>query len=241
MGLTLCICMVLSFLPSNMLVANAADDLTFTIDTGASVTLKDTNSDGYYEIGNADELYAFAVAVNGGYYRINAEVICDITMNQNVLAKDGKLNAGTFRVWNPIGQKAPYYLGIFDGGEHTISGLYFNDDSASYIGFFSGVGEGGTVKSVRIEDSYFGGEDYVGGMVAENVTGTVTNCYISACISGKWYVGGVVGNNYGTVNNCSNNGTVQGTDNTGGVVGYHWYAKAVISDCSNSGAVTGTK
>ena len=45
--------------------AAEASDLTVTIDTGASVTLKDADGDGYYDIGTADELYAFAAAVGG--------------------------------------------------------------------------------------------------------------------------------------------------------------------------------
>ena len=41
------------FLPG---VARAAENITVTIDTGASVTLKDTDGDNYYEVGTADEL-----------------------------------------------------------------------------------------------------------------------------------------------------------------------------------------
>ena len=47
------------------LTANAEADLDVQITradgTSASVTLKDADGDGYYEIGTADELYAFAV------------------------------------------------------------------------------------------------------------------------------------------------------------------------------------
>ena len=56
--------------------ADKASDLAVTIDTGAKVTLKDKDSDGYYDIGTADELYAFAAAVNAedeSYY--NAELV----------------------------------------------------------------------------------------------------------------------------------------------------------------------
>ena len=43
--------------------AFAAEDLTDDI---TSVTLKDTDNDGYYEIATADELKAFANLVNAG-------------------------------------------------------------------------------------------------------------------------------------------------------------------------------
>ena len=67
-GLLLTVVMIVSLLGAFSLTASAAaaDDLTVTIDTGASVTLKDTDGDGYYEIENADGLYAFSAAVNGG-------------------------------------------------------------------------------------------------------------------------------------------------------------------------------
>lgn len=57
--------MVIAIVPVLVLTVSAAkaDDLTVTIDSGAQVTLKDIDSDGFYEIGNANELYAFAALV----------------------------------------------------------------------------------------------------------------------------------------------------------------------------------
>ena len=45
------------------ITARAANAQTVTIDTG-EVTLSDSDGDGYYEIGTADELYAFAKLCN---------------------------------------------------------------------------------------------------------------------------------------------------------------------------------
>ena len=101
-------------------------DLTVTIDTGESVTLKDTDSDGYYDIGTADELYAFAAAVNGDDdILLNAELTADIVVNQNVLTDDGTPNGddSNFRAWTPIGTYTDCYEDIFDGTGHTGSGL----------------------------------------------------------------------------------------------------------------------
>ena len=48
----------------------------------------------------------------------------------------------------------------------------------------------------------------------------ITSCYNTGDVSGSYYVGGVVGDNYGTVSNCYNTGTVSGSsDYVGGVVG----------------------
>jgi len=108
--------------------ADAASPLTVTIDTGTEVTLTDEDGDGYYEIGTADELYAFAEAVNNANTGINAVLTEDITVNENVLV-DGALNSdeavvAAFRTWTPIGNSTNQYTGTFDGAGHTISGLY---------------------------------------------------------------------------------------------------------------------
>ena len=94
----LCLAMLLTYVPTTVFgaifdeVPETADDLTVTIDTGASVTLKDTDDNIYYEIGTADELYAFAAAVNSGRYNIYGELTADIVVNEDVLTADGSLN-----------------------------------------------------------------------------------------------------------------------------------------------------
>ena len=101
-GLLLTMVMLVALLGAFSLTASAAaaEDISVTIDTGASITLKDTDGDGAYEIGNADELYAFAAAVNGGNTAINGELTANIVVNQNVLKDDGTLNGdgSNFRV-----------------------------------------------------------------------------------------------------------------------------------------------
>ena len=91
----LALVLVLGMMPLNVLTVSAAEaaaDITVTIDTGASVTLRDTDADGFYEIGTADELYAFAAAINLGKYGINGELTADIVVNENVLTETGELN-----------------------------------------------------------------------------------------------------------------------------------------------------
>ena len=198
-----------------------------------SVTLQDTDSDGYYEIGTADELYAFAAAVNGGKTTINGELTSNIVVNETVLDEQGKLSENVnFRPWTPIGNGDTPYTGIFDGAGCTISGLYFNDTNADYAGLFGFLGEGGSVQNLGVENSYFCGGMYVGGVVGLNA-GNVTNCYNTGAVSGtsvgsSCFVGGVVGYNKSdaAISNCYNTGSVSGTSEgshcyVGGVVGYN--------------------
>ena len=194
--------------------------------------------DGYYEIYNADQLYWFAEKVNGGDTAINGKLMADIVVNENVLNEDGELNGdgSNFRVWTPICNSSKKYTGTFDGNGKTISGLYFNDTSKSYVGLFGRVGSGGVVENVGVVDSYIRGDNYVGGVVGYHYSGTVSNSYNTGSVSGSSYVGGVSGFNTGTVSNSYNTGSVSGSEDVGGVTGFN---TGTVSNSYNNGSVSG--
>ena len=145
----------------------------------------DDSKDAVYEISNAGQLYWFAGLVNGTLSGVtkNAVLTADIVVNKNVLKSDGTLNEGTFKEWTPIGinEYNPYEYGIFDGQNHTISGLYFNQGDKQFLGLF-GINTD-KISNVGILDSYFCGQANVGGVCGRNY-GTLTNCYNAGSISG---------------------------------------------------------
>ena len=152
---------------------------------------KDGVYDKVYEISNADQLYWFADKINNENYtsgNINAVLTADIVVNDNVLKSDGTLNDGSFTDWTPIGMwagddKYYSYSGIFDGQNHTISGLYLNQmRMVGCVGLFGHVGSGGKVSNVRVLDSYFSVNGGVGGVCGNN-DGTITNCYNAGMIN----------------------------------------------------------
>ena len=150
--------MLLSMAPLS-LTAFAAVELT---DITTDVTLKDTDGDGFYEIGTAEQLYAFANLVNAGNATINAELTDDILLNQNVIAADGSLNGepSEFKKWTPIGTEEVNYAGVFDGAKHTISGLFYHGDGeyAGLFGYIKGKYKSessGFIKELGLVDSYF--------------------------------------------------------------------------------------
>ena len=193
---------------------------------------KDGVYDKVYEISNADQLYWFANKINNENYtsgNINAVLTADIVVNENVLKSDGTLNDGSFTDWTPIGMwagddKYYSYSGIFDGQNHTISGLYLNQmGMAGCVGLFGHVGSGGKVSNVRVLDSYFSVNGGVGGVCGYN-DGTITNCYNAGMINKLTddYTndfGGVCGYNTGTIIDCYNTGNVSGVNYNGGVCG----------------------
>ena len=209
------------------------------------------NTDGTYEIGNASQLYWFADKVNnenGTYGNANAVLTKDIVVNQNVLKSDGTLNGDgiSFKSWTPIGtvsystisqgllENVHLYNGTFDGRNHTISGLYFNNTSTSYIGLFGYVGTSGKISNVGIIDSYFNGKYYVGSICGYNSGGTMEDCYNTANVSGSNYIGGICGyKSGGTIKTCYHTANVSSlqdnSSNVGGICGYN--AKGEIISC----------
>ena len=203
---------------------------------------KDGVYDKVYEISNADQLYWFANKINNENYtsgNINAVLTADIVVNENVLKSDGTLNDGSFTDWTPIGMwagddKYYSYSGIFDGQNHTISGLYLNQmGMAGCVGLFGHVGSGGKVSNVRVLDSYFSVNGGVGGVCGYN-DGTITNCYNAGMINKLTddYTndfGGVCGYNTGTIIDCYNTGGVSGDYHVGDICGDNY--GATVTNC----------
>ncbi|MCQ2120496.1 MAG: hypothetical protein MJY78_01530, partial [Fibrobacter sp.] len=204
------------------------------------------------QIANADDLKDFARLVNEfGVTDVDAELTADICLNacgegERVLNDDGTLNVADtskFIKWTPIGTDANPYIGTFDGQGHTVSGLYFNNDEMSNVGFFGAVGSDGetkgVVKNVGVVDSYFEGNFFVGGVVGlvmENAS--VNAVFNTGAVSGQVNVGGVVGvNGGGFVTNVYNTGSVSGEiEDVGGVIGLNvGEARNVYSVCPVSG------
>ncbi|MGN0622130.1 MAG: hypothetical protein ACI4I9_09705 [Porcipelethomonas sp.] len=105
-------------------------------------------------------------------------------------------NGTSFTSWTPIGNiNSNAYTGTFDGQNHTISGLYFNDANTDCVGLFGYVKSGGQISNVGVVDSYFNGNNRVGGVCGCNDLGEITNC----CFDSDKYIGNAVGYSDGTV------------------------------------------
>ena len=196
------------------------------------------NEDGTYEIENAGELYWFAAQVNDGKITdADAVLTADITVNEgNVAGCDGTKTEG-WRDWTPI--IGIHYMGTFDGQGHVIRGLYFNDTRVGNIGLFSYLNKEGKIQNVGLENSYFRGVAYVGGICAYS-NGTIENCYNAGTITAEYdYVGGLVANNFGSIVNCYNTGNITADKDTGGGVAAWNNSGGTIKNCYNSGTLTG--
>lgn len=173
------------------------------------------------EIGNKDQLIAFANNVNNGTFGSgSAKLTADI-----VFANDDD--------WTPIGTSAYRFSGTFDGQGHKISNLKVQA-SGLYAGLFGYVAGGAVVKDVHVMSGTIAvttdpGSDasHHGGIAGYN-EGTIVGCSNSATVTGYSYeharIGGIVGTNAaaGKVQNCYNLGVVYSGQTQvyiGGIVG----------------------
>ena len=225
----------------------------------------DSIKDNVYEIGNAGQLYWFAELVNGTLDGVEQDNYADAVLTEDIIVNSGTFSVDSnnnplyngYEIsetnkpleWVPIGiyydsdgngtvdsNEYAFYYGTFDGNNHTVSGLYLNDSSQNFVGLFGRSAD--TVKNVGVINSYFNGNNYVGGVCGSGFE--IINCCNKSIVSGTESVGGVCGfinSTHRSIVNCYNTGVVLGTENIGGVCGYGY---CVIVNCYNTGDVTGS-
>ncbi len=167
----------------------------------------------------------------------------DTTNSLQGLAYSGKLTgnyvlgtdiaAGDTSGWNSgagfasIGNDTNKFTGTFDGLGHTIDSLTINRQATDYVGLF-GYTSGAAVSNVGLVGGSITGENYVGGLVGEQVSeasnvSKIENAYTTGTVSGFSYIGGLVGYQSGSNSSITNayaTGTVKSTgDGAGGLVG----------------------
>ena len=199
-------------------------------------------------IENAQQLAYLTYRVNNGLDAAGGHV-----SNQNYYYKlmtDIDLNGSESFQWTPIGyftSSTDYqcFGGHFDGNNHTVSGVYINSSTLSYVGLFGYI-DGATVSNLAVSGTTISGGSYAGGIIgkADN-TIDIANCSsnFSGDISATSYSGGIVGYTKGTatITNCYNTGGVSSSGSnykySGGIVGYT-NERATITNCYNTGGVS---
>ena len=186
--------------------------------------------DGVLTISSLAGLRVLQVNVNNGMTYEG----CTVKLTENI-------DLSGVERWQPIGYKDDYddypFMGTFDGGGHTISGLTINGENCA--GLFGYMG--GTVKNLKVQGSVHGDQG-VGG-IAGSLFGSIENCAFEGSVTGNDYVGGLAGAVvYGSVTNSSFAGSVVGRATsedtyTGGLIGMAQVSEA--SKCSAEGPVSG--
>ena len=126
-------------------------------------------TDGVYEISNAGQLYAYADNAQTVYTK-GARLTADIVVNEGTLIQeDGTPVAKTddIRMWDEVFRTSGYPYNnqklVFDGNNHSISGLYANGSGPQGFALYNY----GTIKNLQIKNSVFISTDgNAGGIVA---------------------------------------------------------------------------
>ena len=201
-----------------------------------------------YLISNASELRKLADDVNSGktYEDKHFSLVSDIIINKNVLKSDGTLNASAvsqFELWHPIGGQGSLYnrfKGYFEGNNHTISGIYVNQETTD-VGLFGHFD--GKLYDLTLKDSYIRGTGSVGGIAGVAPGAYFYNIKNYAFVEGddnSDYIGGIAGDKVsGTkFRMCVNYGKVSGYSHVAGIVGGSNQG-TFCYDCANYGEIRG--
>ncbi len=161
------------------------------------------------------------------------------------IAKDGNIS---------IANVTGGFNGTFDGGNHTISGIYHtnngNNAEGKYNALFGFVDQEGVIKNVIFgKDNYVNSNTYSSSIVSMS-QGTIENCINYADITvPAAFAGGICGvliKGFGTVKDCQNYGNIKAMTYAAGICGATQSGSAVteynylIENCTNNGDLSTT-
>ena len=193
---------------------------------------------------------------SGKYFRLENDII----LNENAENYESWGDNPPTNEWIPIGRyysyKKYFFEGIFEGGNHTISGIYINQGGTGqdkmYKGLFGGIGyrdSNAKISNLCVDKSYIKGQSHVGGIVGQAIYATIENCSNKGTIIGTNIdVGGICGSGYyTTIENCYNVGHIIGEVNgnaankggIGGIGGGDNTYEVIVKNCYNLGIVEG--
>ncbi len=182
----------------------------------------------------AADLNADSSATTGIYYQLTQDLVFNDSVylnivpskNHNSLADypgDTTRLATTPHIGN-YNSDLSYlpFRGHFDGGGHTISGLYVWNQKLQCTGLFAVI-ENASVKNLRITDSYYLTNANHGLLAGRAIDSEIINCAVDSSYSegggskGSLLVGSLVGTN--TALNCYAQGFTFGKNDMGGMFG----------------------
>ena len=166
-----------------------------------------------YQVRTADDLFDVRNNLNAHYKQV-----ADIDLGA-WLAEESPAQG-----WNPI----PDFAGVYDGGNHTIKGLFINKPAVNNVGLFGSCStktSSSTIRNLTLESPTVSGKDHVGTLLGVSYypLGNIENIRVNnAVVSGANYVGGIIGRTEqsGNISKVEVNGaTITGADYVGGIAG----------------------
>ena len=237
----------------------AAPEKEVPVYNGTPDTSWYTGKETEYTLYTAEQLMGFhQLRVDGNTFEgIIIKLGDDITINEGT-AEYLQKNPEEIYGWAVLSSENEF-KGVFDGQNHTISGVYMQLVGSGVKGMFGTLGESSVVKNFTLDHSYFGGpkedDKNTFGAIAGQITGSnviISNVTLNDVIveegkgkNLKW-VGGFVGKVNAaagvTMENCTFNGSVSASgEGVGGFIGFlsHSKAQVTMKNCAFNGSVRG--
>ena len=133
----------------------------------------------------------------------------------------------------------PSFVGTFDGNGLTISNLKIQ--GGGHLGLF-GCLVGGRVKHLGLIDvNITGSGNLVGGLIGNNINGSISNSFSKGTVNGNDSIGGLVGGNSGCITASYSTNAVNGNCYVGGLVGTNFKGTITTSysNCPDSEKISG--
>ena len=204
---------------------------------------RDKDNDGLIEIETLEDLDAIRYQLDGSGYRASSTANkitagcpdgrCsgyELTRNLDFMDDNSYriptnkaryiVTTATELGWQPIGNSSLMsFKATFDGNGYAISNLMINRTGTRYVGLFGYTGTAAKIANLGLLDVDISGRSFVGSLVGNN-NGTITNSYAIGTVSGRFDIGGLIGvNQGGTITNSYAMGAVSGRLDIGGLVG----------------------
>lgn len=198
---------------------------------------------------NVKELYGFAYLVNQGITFATRKVtmLYDVTVNEGTVAEWEARGFTNLTEWTPIGKNIAFN-GEFNGGNHTINGLY-GTASTEVMGLFGRTGAESVIKNLRFTNSYFSSSAGTMGSIAGYCEGDFHTIYSDVkLVSTAGLNGGLAGRHWSnsetSMTNCWYAGTMvlnasgNTAGNSGGLLGKALKGTVTITNCLFSGKIS---
>ncbi len=154
---------------------------------------------------------------------------------------DIDLEGTLYTNWIPVGNYDAPFSAAFDGDGHVIRNLTIERPATDDIGLFGSLSASGVIRNLGILGGSVSGKSYVGGLVGWN-RGVISNCFASCSVQNTGQVvGGLIGGNEesaAVIKNCYAKGAVSGGSQVGGLVGYN--LRGTIVNTFSAGPVEGS-
>ncbi len=214
-----------------------------------------TGSATEYTLSSADQLMGFfhLRAEGTDFAGITVKLACDVVFNEGGAAEIAALSSPHHC---PVYGSGSLFKGIFDGGDHTVSGVYQKANSAGVIGLFGAMGDNAVIKNLILQSVCFSGptaDKNTYGIIASQINGKnvlfsgihVTDALLTKDTGDMSKIGGLVGRLFAadcslTVENCSTAGVIDFADcnEIGGLVGSVDNATATLTIRNSSSTMT---